>query len=201
MNNTDIDDFNYEKEYINKYNFATKISNDLKFSLIKSAEKLINRENTKKILLKYLEEQFIIEQVEKGIFEFSLITTMINKLQNHFVEEVYNDKLYDLCVNLDLKNERVNNKTLLPAVLKGEINPYFLAFMRPEQLHPKRWSDILNRNIVKEETVNNLSTTDLYTCRKCGEKKCRVSELQTRCADEPSTKFITCLVCHNTFIK
>jgi DNA-directed RNA polymerase subunit M/transcription elongation factor TFIIS len=197
----DINKFNYEKEYIDKFNFMTKISKDLKFSLIKTAEEIINREDAKIYLIKYIDERFIVELIEKGIFEFSLITIMINKYQNNFVELVYNDKLHDICRNLDVNNLRINNKTLLPSVLKGEINPYYLAFMRPEQLHPKRWADILDRNKINEDTENNLSATDLYTCYKCGGKRCRVSELQTRCADEPSTKFITCLICHNTFIK
>jgi len=48
----------------------------------------------------------------------------------------------------------------------------------------------------KEQQGNTLkATTDMYTCRKCREKKCSYYELQIRSADEPMTKFIKCCNC------
>lgn len=54
----------------------------------------------------------------------------------------------------------------------------------------------------KKETFNKQlsgntmrSTTDMFICRKCKERKCSYYELQTRSADEPMTKFIKCCNC------
>lgn len=48
----------------------------------------------------------------------------------------------------------------------------------------------------KEQQGNTLkATTDMYTCRKCKEKKCSYYELQIRSSDEPMTKFIKCCNC------
>ena len=37
----------------------------------------------------------------------------------------------------------------------------------------------------------------MYTCGRCGSKKIKNSEAQTRSADEPMTQFFTCLDCGN----
>ena len=39
------------------------------------------------------------------------------------------------------------------------------------------------------------ATTDEYQCGRCKARKCTYYELQTRCADEPMTTFITCKPC------
>ena len=53
----------------------------------------------------------------------------------------------------------------------------------------------------REDTENNMATTDLYKCYKCGERKATSYQMQVRSADEPMTIFVTCLVCYNTFTK
>jgi DNA-directed RNA polymerase subunit M/transcription elongation factor TFIIS len=67
-------------------------------------------------------------------------------------------------------------------------------------MHPKRWAEILNIRKYREDKENNIATTDLYKCRKCGERKAKISQMQIRCADEPTSTFVTCLVCYNTFV-
>jgi transcription elongation factor S-II len=137
--------------------------------------------------------------IEKGIFEFSLLHVYMNSLNWPFITAVYNDKLFDILVNLDTKNKHVNNKNLKINILDGKIKPEFVAFMSPEQLHPKRWSELILKIKNREDKENNMATTDLYKCKKCKERKCKVTQLQTRSSDEPVTTFVTCLVCYNTF--
>lgn len=200
IKNMKIEFFNPEKEYLRKYYFVTDNSRDIKLKLILEAEKTIDREKAIKELSKYV-PNFLAKQIEKGLFEFSLITVTFNNYQDYFVKSIYEDKLYDLCVNLDKNNEYVNNQTLIETIQKGKLHPFFISFLSPEQLHPKRWIEVLNKQRLREETINTIATTDIYKCYKCGERKCKISEMQIRSADEPSTKFITCLVCYNTFTK
>lgn len=196
-----LETFNPEKEYLSRFRFVTHNSHDIKMHLLMFALKTLDRKKAKKELIKYIPFEYIVDDIEKGIFEFSLIHVTINKLQNNLLSAIYEDKVYDLCVNLDYKNEHINNQTLLPSLLKGKLRPFYIAFLSPQQIHPERWSSVLARQRLKEETENNLATTDLYKCYKCGERKCTISEMQTRSADEPMTKFVTCLVCYNTFTK
>jgi transcription elongation factor S-II len=41
--------------------------------------------------------------------------------------------------------------------------------------------------------------TQLFKCERCGKRDCTFYELQVRGADEPTTKYITCLNCKNTW--
>ncbi|RNF23394.1 putative transcription elongation factor-like protein [Trypanosoma conorhini] len=41
----------------------------------------------------------------------------------------------------------------------------------------------------------NIAVTSLFKCPNCGKNRCSYYEQQTRSADEPTTKFVTCLEC------
>jgi transcription elongation factor S-II len=77
--------------------------------------------------------------------------------------------------------------------------PKLVAFLSPEQLHPEKWDDILKKRQYRIDKEQNMATTDMYQCRKCKERKCKVSSFQTRSADEPATVFICCVICKNTW--
>ena len=192
--------YNFEREYVNRYKFKTKNSSDIKYNLLIEAEKCIDRNIGREELQKYIVMEHIVDQIEKGLFEFSLIHVTINKLQYHFVENTYMHKLNDLCVNLNPDNEYVENFTLLPNVIDGILDVYYLAFFSYDVLHPKKWADIHLKKEIQHEAANNLQTTDVYRCNKCGEKKMKVVEIQLRSADESSSKVLTCMVCFKTFI-
>ncbi len=182
-----------------KYGFITDHSKDLDVKVINTAEEQINR---KENILKIDESIRNIRKslkIETSIFEFSLLHAFMNNLNTKFIPAIYNDKLNDIMINLDPYNPRIQNKTLKYAIINDEIKPEFIAFMSPEQMHPQRWSEIIVKKKNREEKENNIATTDAYKCRKCGERKCKVSQLQTRSADEPVTTFVTCVVCFNTF--
>lgn len=193
-----FDPSTYDNFNIDDYNFITDSSKDIPVKLIKYAELMIKRyEVIGKLNLLLFDPQIAID-VEKGIFEFALIHININNLHHKFVAPVYLDKASDLIGNLS-DNPNIDNKTLKNKILTKEIKPQLVAFLSPEQLHPERWLSILTKKTYREEVEANMATTDLYKCRKCGERKSKVTEQQTRSADEPSTKFITCLICYNTF--
>ena len=191
--------FNPSKEHLNKYNFITLNSKDITYELLKKAETVIDRSIAIKKLEKYV-EWFIALEIEKGIFEFSLIKIVIDKLQINFVENIYLAKLQDICDNLDINNKRIDNQTLLPMINNIDFKPFFVAFLSPSQMHPQRWNGITEKMKMKEDTLNNMATTDIYECVKCHERKFIIYEMQMRSADEPTSKICTCTVCHNTFI-
>jgi hypothetical protein len=136
--------------------------------------------------------------VEAGIYEFSLVYITRNNILPELLITVYADTLNEIILNLDVTSS-VENHTLLNKLSLGKIFPQHLAFMTPQEIHPKRWKDNIRKKKIKEYKKNNMAATDMYKCYKCGERKCTVKQLQTRSSDEPLTTFVTCLVCHNTF--
>jgi DNA-directed RNA polymerase subunit M/transcription elongation factor TFIIS len=196
-----INNFNMKNLYVHNYNFLTENSKNIKYELLKCAEKSIDRKSAVDELLKFVKYVNIAHQLEQGIFEFSLINVTIEKLDNFIVTNIYSHKLYDVCCNLDENNKHVNNTTLLKSLYEGKFNPFFVAFMAPEQLHPQNWSDIVKKLNLRDETLNNIKTTNIYLCSKCGARKSKVSQIQIRSADEPMTLFITCVPCGNTVME
>jgi len=201
IKNITIENFNYKKEYVRNFDFITGYAENITYELLKYAEKNIDRKAARDEINKYVKYDFISYDIERSIFEFALISVTNNGSPIEYVEYVYNDKLYEICINLDKNNKDINNITLLDSILEKNIKPTFIAFLTKEQLHPLRWKDITDKVMLRDKTLNNMKTTDRYTCKKCGEKKFKVSSMQTRCADEPCTYFCVCVVCGFTFTK
>ena len=135
-------------------------------------------------------------RVEAGIFEFTLVYSLIKNYVTTILPAIYNDKVFDILKNLDSSNS-VENYTLVDAINFDEIKPQTIAFLRPHEIHPERWATLIRKNKLREEKKKNIATTDIYMCRKCQSRRCSMIELQLRSADEPMTKIITCLDCYN----
>jgi transcription elongation factor S-II len=194
-----ISAFNIKNEYMKMFNFRTLASNNIRTDVMHFAINNLKRKEALMSLLKYISIEFAIE-IEKGILEYTLI--QISNEKSDLIEimiNIYNCKINDICINLDVNNLRINNKTLAPSINDKLMNPYWLAFMLPHQLHPARWAKELEKQRVIEEAYNTKKVTDIYKCRKCGDRKSSTTQMQTRSADEPITTFVTCLTCYNTF--
>lgn len=181
------------------YEFITENAKDLDNKFIIYAEKNIERNKhiiELSTILNNIKQAILLE---KGIFEFALIHTFMNNFQQKFVVSIYNDRLNEIKLNIN-GDEKINNKTLKYAILSNQLRPELVAFLSPQQMHPARWANILSIQKYREDKENNIATTDLYKCRKCGERKSKVSQMQIRSADEPTSTFVTCLVCYNTFV-
>ena len=196
-----INNFDLKEEFYSFYNFKTIYSKDFKKEHIIELNDNINRKESIENLMKYVKYYMIAEDIEAGIFEYTLISGTINKILPSLLPNMYIDKLDYICKNLDEDDLIINNKTLKKNIMKKIINPYFLSFLSPEQIHPERWGPVLQKIEEKANLENNSNSTDMYKCHKCGERRCKTSQMQTRSADEPMTIFITCLNCYNTFTK
>ncbi len=181
-----------------KYNFITENSVDIKDNYIHYAETILERANNQIKLNNILNDIELSLKIELSIFEFALIYCLNNSLGENFLKSVYDDKLNNIISNItDTKN--INNKTLKQDLLNKKINPSYIAFMSPAQLHPEKWIYWVKKKEYKELRENSIAYSDAYKCFKCGERKCKVTQAQTRGADEPMTTFVTCLICYNTF--
>lgn len=108
------------------------------------------------------------------------------------------------------------------ALLLTRLNQPEMSFLR-EQLLSGRWTarqyleqpdemfktekektdeaDRLRERLQAEESAKmaNINLTSMFTCPNCHKNRCHFYEQQTRSADEPTTKFITCLECKTTW--
>jgi len=90
----------------------------------------------------------------------------------------------------------------LRQVLEGDISPYTLLTLSPEELasNEKRDDNAKIREAMLADNIRgqtNQASTDQFKCGKCGQRKCTYYQLQTRSADEPMTTFVTCTNCNN----
>ena len=212
MNSIYLNDKNYDKKITDdkmipiinpyshtNYDFIIPNSIDIKDHFIQYAESCIDRAKTQMILSDVLLDVNIAIQIELSIFEYSLNYCMNNKYEQNYVRPVYYDKLNEILVNLDENKKGINNKTFKKNILLGKIKPNSVAFLSPSQIHPEKWHHIIKKKEYIEQRENNIVYSDAYKCYKCGESKCKITQVQTRSADEPMTTFVVCVVCHNTF--
>lgn len=144
--------------------------------------------------------------LEKGLYnatiQRAMRTNTARQWSNPRFVDVYQHRKRTLATNLD-PTSYVGNALLLRRLMNKEMLPHEVAFMKPQELFPERWTVFLEAQAV-EAAKNEYVPTGYYTqyrCGKCGESKTSVAEVQIRSADEPMTQFITCLVCKNRWRK
>lgn len=190
-------DFNAKNEHMLMYDFKTSASLNIAERLFRLVTQLDRTEALFR-LLDYV-DPYIAENIELGILEFTLIKMTSENLPDDFLQNIYANKLRDIILNINPDHPRIQNKTLRKMLLDGCIDPHYVSFMSPSQMHPIRWKDIIDKKTVIDNASNNIAVTDLYKCNKCGNRKTKTSQMQLRSADEPMTIFITCIVCYHTY--
>jgi transcription elongation factor S-II len=164
------------------------------------------RENTVKLINKYIQDSKLSKDIENEIFNHSLKSASLRgvnpKLNNINFIRIYKPKVYSIISNLNTNSEYIQNKKLLDKVKSKSISPNELVNMKPVALHPKRWKEYIKKQELLDKEVVDLSlqaTTDQFKCPKCKSKKCTYVSVQIRSADEGMTNFITCVECSNSW--
>jgi transcription elongation factor S-II len=155
------------------------------------------RKNTIKELDAIIDNELISKNVEKSLYmfakEYSEINSLVNTNELSLIYAIYNDKKNFLLVNLK------NNNVFLNKVLTNVFNSSELAYLESIDIDPDHWKDIADRQLYREDKMKNIATTNMFTCDKCNESRCTVTQMQTRSNDEPMTVFVECHVCGYTF--
>jgi DNA-directed RNA polymerase subunit M/transcription elongation factor TFIIS len=178
--------------------FITPQGKELNHNQIDDYTNQVNRNKSLRKLDSYIHNIDKSINIEAGLFEFSIVYTIIKKLNNNLMSAIYNDKLNDILMNLDSSNVLQNNY-LIRQILNDNINSYEVAFLSPQEIHPDRWQLQIRKKKLREEKKNNIDATDLYECYRCHTRRCSVLQMQIRSADEPMTNIVTCLNCHNVW--
>ena len=155
------------------------------------------RKKLRSKLNKYIKNKQKSINLEKGIFNYSIQEAknkkVIRKWNNQMFLVIYLDKFRSVFMNLTK-----NKSKILKSLIKNEFQPHELATMTHQEIEPKKWKEIIEMKIKRDKsatTIDLSAATDMYTCSRCKKSKCTYYQMQTRSADEPMTKFITCLCC------
>ena len=147
------------------------------------------------IKLSKLLKKKIAKQIEKSIFMFAEAYTKDVEMP-FLLDSIYADKfteIYNLLVNK-------KSQFLINALELKKIDPTKIAYMKPDEINPDKYEKIIQKKELEDFKKKNTATSSTYKCDKCGEKKSRVSQKQTRSADEPATIYIECIVCGNVIM-
>ena len=150
-------------------------------------------DSDRKLVIKKLSKIFdkkISTQIENSIFSFS---EQYSETQGtpFLLPQIYQDKSDELLCHF----ENDSNKELVKSIKSKKINPSTVAELSPQELNPEKYEKIQKKKDLEEYNKNNQATTDIFKCSKCGQRKCKVTEKQTRAADEPATTFVECQEC------
>lgn len=154
------------------------------------------RSNIKQKLNEILKDEKNSNNMEKGIFNYSLKEAdrhkIVKKWDNKHFVQIYVDRLRSIVLNL--------KDDIIQHINDGTIKPHVVAFMTHQELAPEKWAKLIEtkskRDLNKFET-NISAATDTFTCRKCKGNQCTYYQMQTRSADEPMTCYISCCICGN----
>ena len=128
-----------------------------------------------------------------------LATSILNYC-NVYAEENNAMFLYDeiLKTKVDyLESILKKNNFLKNSIRKKEIKPDSVCNLLEHQIDPEKFKPIIEKRQLEELRKSQQESSNAFTCKKCGAKRSRVTERQTRAGDEPATIYITCLECEN----
>ena len=132
-------------------------------------------------------------KIEQGIYNFSEDYAETNGTP-FLIQQIYETKADELICILTNKNLQY----IIHAIKQNKIKPEKLAFMRPSELNPEKYSDVVKKQKKNEMKENKQS--DAFECKKCKQRNCSIVEKQIRSGDEPATPFVTCLECGHVFM-
>lgn len=153
------------------------------------------------LLLKYTDETDAFKKalnIERGIFNYAID---MYDLKN---QETWNDLFYDnyisrvVTIYINLNPESyLKNTSLIKKFLNNEFNEFQLCKFSPDELFPDRSAELqhLYKTEIEVYGVDKNIEDGILKCGKCKSYKTTYYEMQTRSADEPTSKFCTCHNC------
>jgi transcription elongation factor S-II len=147
---------------------------------------------TAKASFKKLLSENIIKDIEESIYNFSIDYANVNETP-YLLEQIYETKVDEI---LKLVKD---NAEFIKKIKSNTLDLKQIAFLKPDELNPDKYDKINKKKELEEYKKNNQATSNVFECRKCKTKKCQVTQLQTRAADEPATTIVTCMECGYQF--
>ena len=132
-------------------------------------------------------------------------TIFVDNLYNYCNEYAENNNcifLLDEIIQTKISffNEIMTKSDYLKDSIKNKIiDPAKICYMNQEDIEPDKYKQILEKRELEEYRRNNQATSDAFKCKKCGERRCQVTQKQTRSGDDPATTYVECMECGYMF--
>ena len=132
-------------------------------------------------------------------------TIFVDSLYNYCNEYAENNNCLFLLddiiqTKISFFNEIMSKSDYLKDSIKNKkMDPSKLCYMNQEDIEPDKYKQILEKRELEEYRKNNQATSDAFKCKKCGERRCQVTQKQTRSGDEPATTYVECMECGYMF--
>ena len=108
------------------------------------------------------------------------------------INDIFMDKVNEIIIMINKSNY------LSDMITEGYITPEELGYMKPHEMCPDKYKHIIDKKAYEHKQKKNKGT-NIFSCRKCKQNNCDVTQKQTRSADEPATTFVKCLECGASF--
>lgn len=148
-------------------------------------------------ILNLVENNSIIINLEKGIFNETIKFCKNNNIELKWANPLFNKKYSQLARKVIANiTYTPNSKDVIEKILNNIWLPETIASKNHQELYPEFYEKLNNFNLQKHINKNPEQEHDgFFTCKKCKSKKTTYTQVQTRSADEPMTTFVTCLSC------
>lgn len=136
-------------------------------------------------------EDETLERVMEGLVEFAQKYIETNDC-GFLINDIFINKVDELikCMNeSDYLGEMISG---------GYVLPEELGYMKPHELFPEKYKSIIEKKAYEHNQKKNKGS-NIFSCKKCKQSNCEVTQKQTRAADEPATTFVKCLECGFNF--
>jgi len=115
--------------------------------------------------------------------------------------KIYLEKARSVISNIDGQSY-INNSKLVDRLKEREFYPHDIAFMKPENVCPNKWTTSVNAMMKKYENAYEnkaVAMTEMFKCGRCKKRQCTFYEFQCKSGDESTTIFIRCINCGNSW--
>ncbi len=147
-------------------------------------------QESKDKLFEFFEDE-TLDRIMEGLVEF--VEKYIETNDCKFLEnEIFINKVDEIIETLRMSDN------LGKMITQGYILPEELGYMKPHELCPDKYQKIIEKKAY-EHTQRKNKGSNIFSCRKCKQSNCDVTQKQTRAADEPATTFVKCLECGFSF--
>ncbi len=141
-------------------------------------------------LFDFFEEE-TLDRVMEGLLEFTNKYIETNDCA-FLVDNIFSDKGNEII-------ETMNNSDYLGTMItQGYILPEEICYMKPHEICPDKYQKIIEKKAYEHKQKKNKGS-NIFSCKKCKQSNCDVTQKQTRAADEPATTFVKCLECGFSF--
>lgn len=158
------------------------------------------RTAARKKLFEYLQDETLVHNVEKSIFNKAVRTSEQPDWKNARFKTMYKNLIANMYGLL-----RKDSTRIVERLKSKELKSSKIAFLEPDVLWPegpygecKRRMEILDKAKMVASDPDKVAD-GVFQCRRCKSMKTTYYQLQTRSADEPMTTYVTCLKCNNNW--